>query len=71
MYIEEVIRSVLGGVKKDRDSNLTKGEEQAFLDLMNDSDIVIRPADKGSGIVVMDAETYFESLQKEVNDPST
>ena len=71
VYIEEVIRSVLGGVKKDRDSNLTKGEEQAFLDLMNDSDIVIRPADKGSGIVVMDAETYFGSLQEEVNDPST
>ena len=70
-YIDEVVKSVLGGFSKSNKSNLTKAERQALLDLMNDKDIIIRPADKGSGVVVMNAKDYFDGLQKEVSDCST
>jgi len=71
VYIEEVVRSVLAGDTKKSGNNLSKGEELAFLDLLKDKDIVIRPADKESGVVVLNTKYYFEGLQKEVNDPST
>ena len=38
---------------------------------MTDDDIVIRPADKGSGIVVLDRSDYLARLQDEVSDDST
>ena len=36
--------------------------------LVADDDIVIRPADKGSGIVILDRSDYIARLQEEVND---
>ena len=71
MYVDEVTRSILDRVSKNRASNLSKGEEQAVLDLLKDDSIVIRPADKGSGVVIMDTNNYLEGLKREVNDPST
>ena len=71
LYVEEVTKSVLTRVGKHRSGNLTKGEEKAIIELMEDKDIVIRPADKGSGIVVMNAKDYWEKLRKEVDDDST
>ena len=37
---------------------------------MHNNEIVIRPADKGSGIVVLDREEYIESLEKEMEQSS-
>ena len=71
MYVDEVTRSILDGVSKNRASNLSREEEQAVLDLLKDDSIIIRPADKGSGVVIMDTTDYFEGLKREVNDPST
>ena len=39
--------------------------------LLNDSSIVIRPADKGSGIVIMNTEGYTHTLEKEMKDNGT
>ena len=71
LYIEEVKRSVLAGVSKHKRGNLSKGEEKAFLELMMDDSIIIRPADKGSGVVVMNTEDYWDKLYKELKDSST
>ena len=71
MYIEEVTMSVLDGVSRTSDSNMSKREEKALTDLLNDSSIVIRPADKGSGVVVLNTKDYLERLQKVVDDSST
>ena len=50
---------------------MSKAEEEALLGLVKDESIVIRPADKGSGIVVMDTDDYLSKLNKEMEDEST
>ena len=50
---------------------MSKGEERALVELLKDDSIVIRPADKGSGIVVLNSVDYREQLKKEVGDSST
>ena len=39
-----------------------------FYSLLNNEYIVIRPADKGSGIVVLDKDDYINKLQKEMTE---
>ena len=39
--------------------------------MLLDDSTVIRPADKGSGVVVLDAKYYEESLKRELEDSST
>ena len=51
--------------------NLTREEEMAMKTLLNDSSIVIRPADKGSGIVIMNMEDYTNKLEEEMKDNGT
>jgi len=51
--------------------NLTKDEKRAITSLLNDPSIVIRPADKGSGVVVEDAESYIEKLEQEIGNCGT
>jgi hypothetical protein len=51
--------------------NITPSEEKAMTDLLNDPTILIRPADKGSGIVILDANSHAENLEQELHDNST
>ena len=51
--------------------NLSKEEEAALLELISDNDIVIRPADKGSGIIIMNTKDYLSKLDQEVGDGTT
>ena len=71
LYIEEVAREILQRSHRKVKGNLTKGEERALCDLIEDRSIIIRPADKGSGIVVMDADEYERQLHSEMQDGST
>ncbi|CAC5396935.1 MEGF10_11 [Mytilus coruscus] len=48
-----------------------KEEENALNDILKDDNIVIRPADKGPGIVVIDKEDYFEKLEEEIKNNDT
>lgn len=49
-------------------SNLTPGENIALKELINNRDIVIKPADKGSVVVVMDREQYLWEGYKQLED---
>ena len=40
--------------------NLTKKEHEAMKELMNDCNIVIKPTENGSGIVIWDKPDYLE-----------
>jgi hypothetical protein len=70
-YIEEVKDDVLNVLHRNFKMNITPSEEKAMKDLLNDPTIMIRPADKGSGIVILDANSYAENLIQEIHDNST
>lgn len=65
-YIEAVKGDIINGIKNKIDTNLTKLEDKALKALLNDTSIVIRPADKGSGVVVVDTDDYIRNLEAEV-----
>ena len=48
--------------------NLTKDERTALKTLAKRTDIIIKPADKGSGTVVMDRQMYIDECNRQLND---
>ena len=68
-------------IPKDKFNNLSKEERDALYSLKNDNTIVIKGADKGSGVVAWDREHYLKEAHKHksdeevyeevINDPST
>ncbi|XP_052261675.1 uncharacterized protein LOC127865763 [Dreissena polymorpha] len=70
-YIQAVKDDIICGLKRKFKYNLSKSEEQAIKELLHDDDIVIRPADKGSGIVIMDREDYVKKMKCEMSDSET
>ena len=48
--------------------NLYKEERSALQDLMKDKNIIIKPADKGSAIVIWDREDYLNKCNKQLNN---
>ena len=48
--------------------NITHKEKDAFYSHLDNEDIVIRPTDKGSGIVILDKDDYINKLQKEMTE---
>jgi len=67
-YIDAVKREILYGLKDRVQSNISDKESKALQSLLNDSSIIIRPADKGSGVVVVNTEDYIKNLEKEMNE---
>uniref|UniRef100_A0A8C5MP67 Reverse transcriptase domain-containing protein n=1 Tax=Leptobrachium leishanense TaxID=445787 RepID=A0A8C5MP67_9ANUR len=51
--------------------NLTKEENLALKNLQKDPSIVIKPADKGGGIVILSKELYQEEVMRILNDDHT
>lgn len=49
-------------------SNLTQEEVKALRDLRNNKHIVIKPADKGSAVVIMGRDQYVFEVQRQLND---
>ena len=49
-------------------SNLTKEERQAIYSLKDDTSIIIKEADKGSGIVACDKEDYLAEAITQLKD---
>ena len=48
--------------------NLTKADRGALQSLKKRDDIIIKPADKGSAVVVMDREHYISEAERQLND---
>ena len=63
-------RSVCPGLNLNHiTDNLTQHERQALRNLKKRQDIIIKPADKGSGTVVMDRTWYIDECNRQLNDP--
>ena len=67
-YIELVKNDIVNNLKKGGKLNLNPDEKNAFYSLLHNENIVIRPADKGSGIVVVDKTEYIHRLHNEMTD---
>jgi hypothetical protein len=50
---------------------MTSEEESALVNLIKDESIVIRPADKGSGVVVMDRDEYVRRMEEDLSSSRT
>ena len=50
-------------------NNLTREEISALNGLKSDRTIVIKEADKGSGVVVWDREDYIREAEDQLGDP--
>ena len=48
--------------------NLTKGERNALYSLRDDRSIIVKEADKGSGVVVWEREVYLAEARKKLDD---
>ncbi len=49
-------------------NNLTKDDRSALLDLRKDKTILVKPADKGGSIVVMNFANYDLEVERQLND---
>lgn len=50
-------------------SNISKFELAALSQLKNNENIVLKPADKGSAVVIMDRQDYIWEGLRQLNDP--
>ncbi|CAJ0964770.1 unnamed protein product [Ranitomeya imitator] len=67
--IKKVLQSIEGGhihVKH----NITKDEHRALISLKN-NELIIKPADKGGSIVVLDRSYYMDEIQTQLSDLDT
>ena len=71
LYIELVKEYIIQEITTNNKSNISTEERKGLRDLMNDESIVIRPADTGSGIIVMDKEDYVNKVKEDINNNST
>ena len=72
--LESVIDLIRSDIKHNVDvhipktDNLTQAERSAFRDIQERNDIIIRPADKGSAVVVMDKITYLQQAERQLSN---
>ena len=55
-------------ISKDKFNNPSKNERVVLYSLKNDNTLIIKGADKGSGVVVWDREDYLKEAHKELLD---
>lgn len=66
MYIELVKNDIVASLNKRGKMNISPSESSALHSLLNNADIIIRPADKGSGVVVLNKAEYIDKLHQEM-----
>ena len=67
-FLDAVKLDITTGTPNKIRDNLTATERQAISQLKQRQDIIIKPADKGSGTVVMDKTWYIDECNRQLND---
>ena len=67
-YLSQLEEEILSLDKKISYSNLTQEERNALYTLRDDTSIIIKEADEGSGVVVWDREDYLAEAKKQPDD---
>lgn len=70
LYIQAVQKDIVSAYKKKQPhhDNLSLAERKALKDLGNRKDIIIKPADKGGAIVVLNSSDYIQEGYRQLND---
>ena len=68
IYLSRLEEEILSIDTKTNYNNLTRKERQALKNLRDDTSIVIKEADKGSGVVVWDREDYLKEASSQLED---
>jgi hypothetical protein len=68
-FIDNVKSDILRTAKVNTDTldNLTPGERTVLQNLRSNEDIIIKPADKGSAVVVMDKSAYIREAEGQLS----
>ena len=66
--VKEDIFSVLPGHSKK--FNLNREEHLTMRSLQNDGSVIIKPADKGSAVVVWNRQDYLKEAERQLSDSS-
>jgi tRNA/tmRNA/rRNA uracil-C5-methylase (TrmA/RlmC/RlmD family) len=72
--LESVIELIKSDIKHNVDvhvpktENLTQADRSALRDIQERDDMIIKPADKGSAVVVMDKTTYLQEAERQLSD---
>ncbi|CAJ0964623.1 unnamed protein product, partial [Ranitomeya imitator] len=72
-FIQDSFHTLRDDIEKGRlhyPPNLSPTEHQAFMALQKDSTLVIKPADKGGALVVMDKIQYIKEIHRQLDDTS-
>ena len=76
LFFETYKSSVINEFLKELDTpltrttkNLKKKEHQAMRELYTNTDIIIKPADKGGSIVIMNTTDYIAEAERQLNNP--
>ncbi|XP_069464765.1 uncharacterized protein [Ambystoma mexicanum] len=62
------LRSLSKRKHNHRQQNITRAEREGLYELAKKSELVIKPADKGGGIVIMKSEQYFQMVMDLLKD---
>ena len=68
VFHDSICRALTSGGATPTPGNLTSDEQQALHDLRSRKDLVIRPADKGSAIVIQDGDAYHKEVMRQLLD---
>ena len=68
IYLSRLEEEIFSLDKKLSYSNMRKGERQAIYSLRDDTSIIIKETDKGSGIVVWDRQDYLAEARTQLKD---
>ena len=69
IYLSEIEEKILEINEEGQNyPNLSVEERKALNDLMQDRSIIIKPADKGSAIVIWDRDDYIKECNTQLND---
>ena len=69
-YISTITSDIMNAPEHKSYGNLSFEERSALKDLKSNVNLVIREADKGSSVVVMDRQRYIEEGYRQLNDTS-
>ena len=67
---DNILQSLVQDSKYRPNDNLTSQERKSLLSLRSRLDIIIKPADKGSAIVVMSSQYYFARVMSHIHTES-